>query len=104
MGLYLVEHRHTAETCPRRSKETVNQLFTHLTPYNAAKLGVQILGDWVNDDEHHLVLILEASDQDAVARFVNPLAAIGSVAIHQGTVCSEVSEQCLAAESKSTTK
>ena len=100
MGLYLIEHTHTADKCPRQSLATARQFFDHLTEANAAKFGVRIVADWNNADDHHLVLIVEAPDQPTVAKFANPLATVGSVMIHEGTTCAETAERTFAAVSK----
>jgi uncharacterized protein with GYD domain len=96
MGLYLIEHTHTEAKCPTRSPEMVRQLSQHLTDANAAKFGVKILADWVNDDDHRVVLILEAPDQSTAMKFVEPFGTVGSVTIHEGTTCAELAQRCLA--------
>ncbi|HUU14261.1 MAG TPA: hypothetical protein VM182_11215 [Terriglobia bacterium] len=51
MPQYLVQHTHTAETCPTKNPEMVRQLASHVTQANAAKYGVKILADWVNEPQ-----------------------------------------------------
>src|SRR5437763_16200078 len=97
MGLYLIEHTHTEAKCPTRSSAMVRQLSQHLSDANAAKAGVKILADWVNDDDHHVVLVLEAPDQPTAVKFVEPFATIGSVTVHKGTTCAELAARSLAA-------
>jgi hypothetical protein len=57
MPMYLVEHRHTAETCPTRNPDLVRQLVNHVSEANAARFGVKILADWVYEPEHTVILV-----------------------------------------------
>jgi len=95
MGLYLIQHTHAPEKCPIQSPDLVQQLAQHVTETNAKKLGVKILADWVNDEDHHVVLVLEAPDQRTAAKFAEPFATIGSVTINEGVTCAEMAERCL---------
>ena len=100
MALYLIDHTHTAAKCPTHSPEMVRKLSQHLSAANAAKAGIKIVADWVNDNDHHVVLVLEAPDQPTAAKFVEPFAVVGSVTIHEGTTCADLAQHCLAAQSQ----
>lgn len=95
MGLYLVEHTHTAENCPTKNPAMAYQLSSHVTPANAEKYGVKILADWVNDIEHRVVLVLETDDEDKAFRFARPFQTFGTLKIALGITCAEVAETCL---------
>ena len=95
MALFLVEHTHTAETCPTQSPEMVRQLRSHVAPENAKRLGVSILGDWVSEAEHTLVFILEAEGPEAVATFAAPFEQMGQVKVRVGLTCEDTAKACL---------
>ena len=95
MGLYLVEHTHTAENCPTKNPNMVRQLSSHVTPANAQKYGVKILVDWVNDVEHRVVLVLETDSEDKAAKFARVFQTVGTLKISLGITCAEVAETCL---------
>ncbi len=95
MGLYLVEHKHTAETCPAKNPDMVRALAGHMTDANAAKFGVKILADWVNEPEHTVILVLEAASPENAAKFALPFLNVGSITIRAGSTCAETAKQCL---------
>jgi uncharacterized protein with GYD domain len=70
-----------------------NNLLQHLSPMNAMKFGVNVLGDAVLDGEHTFVLILEAEDKDKVNNFMQPFAMAGSVDIQPASHCETVVER-----------
>src|SRR5918997_1728366 len=55
MPLYLVEHQHSAETCPTSNPEMVQGLAQHMKPESAARNQVELLGECVIPGEHHLI-------------------------------------------------
>jgi hypothetical protein len=95
MALYLVQHTHTEQTCPTNNPEMVRHLSSHMTAESAARHGVKILADWVNDDEHMVVLVLEAASRDQAAGFAAPFQMAGSVTIKEGVTCEELARKCL---------
>jgi len=95
MPMYLVDHTHTAETCPTQNPDMVRQLAAHVTDEGAAKFGVKLLGDFVREQEHHVVLILEADSQDKVENFAQPFKNAGPVTIQSGGTCQDVARECL---------
>jgi hypothetical protein len=80
MPLFVVTHRHAAESCPP-SVESAAQLLSHVSASNAARYGVTLLAEALIDWEHRLLLILEASDRAKVERFLAFFVRFGSVAI-----------------------
>ena len=95
MPLYLVQHTHTAESCPTKHPEMVRQLSSHVTQSNASKYGVKILADWVYDPEHTVILVLEADSPEKATNFVLPFLNIGSITIRAGATCEDVAKMCL---------
>lgn len=95
MGLYLVQHTHTAETCPTKNPAMVRQLAGHMTQQNADKYGVKILADWVNEAEHTVILVLEADSPEKATNFALPFLNVGPITIRAGATCQEVAKACL---------
>jgi len=93
MSLYFVRHQHTPETCPAKDPEMGQMLLTHLSPLNARKFGINIEGDAVLDNQHTLVLILDAEDKNAVDQFMQPFKMAGSVEIWPASTCEVVVER-----------
>ena len=90
MSLYFVRHQHTPETCPAKDPEMGQFLLTHLSPLNARKFGIDIQGDAVLDNQHTLVLILEAGSPAQVENFMAPFKQAGSVEIWPASTCEVV--------------
>jgi len=67
-----------------------SMLLQHLNPQNARKFGVHIQGDVVLDNQHTLVLILEADNRESVEQFMQPFEMAGSVEIHPASTCEVV--------------
>ena len=95
MPLYLVQHSHTAETCPAKNPEMVRQLSSHMTQANADKYGVKILADFVYEPEHTVTLVLEANSPDKATNFALPFLNVGSLTIRAGVTCDQMARQCL---------
>lgn len=90
MSLYFVRHQHNAETCPARDPEAGQMLLAHLSPLNARKFGVNILGDAVLDGQHTFVLIAEADDPAKIENFMQPFKQAGSVEVVPASHCETV--------------
>jgi uncharacterized protein with GYD domain len=95
MALYLVEHRHTSETCPTRNPEMVRALRRHVAAENAGRMGVKLLADWVDESAHTVVLVVEADSREQAERFAAPFRQVGTVAIKEGQTCEQVAAACL---------
>ncbi len=93
MALFVVQHKHSSETCPARSKEMGGMLLTHLSEENAQKYGLKINAEAVVDGAHALYLIVEADDDDKVRKFMEPFAQAGSVDIMPASMCEVVVER-----------
>lgn len=90
MPLFIVQHRHSPETCPARDKNMASRLLSHLSPENAERFGVRIQSEAVVDGGHALYLTLEATDKESVSRFMQPFAQAGSVDIFPASRCEAV--------------
>ena len=90
MSLYFVRHQHRAETCPARDPNMGAMLLSHLSPQNAGKYGVNIFGDAVLDNQHTLVLIVEAQGVDQIETFMQPFKMAGPVEISPASTCESV--------------
>ncbi len=93
MSLYFVRHQHSAETCPAKNPEMGQMLLTHLSKSNASKYGIDLHGEAVLDNQHTLVLILEANEKAKVDDFMKPFAMAGSVEIALASECETVVER-----------
>jgi hypothetical protein len=95
LALYLIQHVHTAETCPTRNPDMVRALRGHVTADNAQRMGLSLLADWVNEPEHTVVLVVEADSQQKAEDFAAPFRQVGSVSVKAGETCEQVARACL---------
>jgi len=95
MPLFLVQHTHVAENCPRANPDLLRQLASHFTASNAGKHGVKLLAEWVDAPGHRIVLVLETDVAEKAVNFALPLLNVGSLTIQMGTTLEEVARQCL---------
>ncbi len=95
MTLYMIQHTHTEQTCPTKNPDMVRLLASHVTEANAAKHGVKLLADWVNEPEHTVILVLEADSPDKATSFALPFLHVGSITVKAGQTCDQVARDCL---------
>ena len=95
MALFLIDHRHTAENCPTRNLDMVRALRTHVSPENAQSMGVDLLADWVNEADHHVVMVVETDSQSKAEEFAAPFSMSGSVTVQMGLTCEQTARECL---------
>lgn len=95
MALYLIQHRHTADTCPTRNPDMVRALRNHVTADNAARMGLKLLADWVDEPEHTVILVVEADSPQQAEAFAAPFRQVGSVTVKEGQTCDQVARACL---------
>src|SRR6185312_12155055 len=95
MPLFLIDHRHTAETCPTRDLDMVRGLRQHVSQENAKAMGVNLLADWVNEAEHHVVMVVETDAQAKAEAFAAPFAMNGTVSVQMGMTCEATARECL---------
>jgi hypothetical protein len=90
MGLFVVQHRHTAERCPARDAGMGSMLLQHLSADNARSHGLTIRAEAVVDGAHAFYMIVEGADRQSVERFMQPFAQAGSVEVLPASLCEDV--------------
>jgi hypothetical protein len=90
MSLFVVQHKHPAETCPAGHPEMGPMLVQHVSPQNASTFGITMRGDAVIDGQHTFYLIVEADAEDNVKQFMSPFYQAGSVEIWPASSCEQV--------------
>lgn len=93
MSLFVVEHRHAAESCPAGSREMAPMLLKHLSPENTRQHGITIQSEAVIDNAHTLYLIAEAPSKEGLQQFMAPFAQVGSVEVLSASPCETVIER-----------
>jgi hypothetical protein len=85
MPLFVAQHHHPPEACPA-SRQWGSLLLAHVSAATAARSGVAIQAEAVIDQEHGLILVLEAADREHVERFMAFFARFGSVQVLPASV------------------
>jgi len=80
MALFVAQHQHLAQACPA-SREAGALLLAHVSAATAARYGLAIQAEAVLNEAHKLILVVEATDQAQVERFMAVLARYGSVQV-----------------------
>jgi len=93
--LFLIEHRHTEQTCPTHNPDMVRALRDHVTPEHAESMGVKLRADWANEPDHHVVFVVDTDTQAKAEGFAAPFRQAGSVEVTMGLTCEQVASQCL---------
>ena len=95
MPLFFVEHTHSAEACPTKSRDMMLMLGKHVTQPTADQFGVKIHADIVHPGEHRMMMVLEASEQAKVDEYVKPFGMAGSVDVKPVVTCEVVVETAI---------
>src|SRR6266567_1675966 len=90
MALFVVRHEHSAEQCPATDPDMGAMLLNYLSRPNVSQHGVQIQGEAVVQGEHTMYMIVEASDEQRVRRFLEPFARAGTVDVYPASTCARV--------------
>jgi hypothetical protein len=90
MPLFVAEHTHPAEQCPAKNPQMAPALLQLVSRANAAKYGLTIHGDAVTNGGHHLYLILEGPNADAVRTYLSPFGMAGTLDVHPASHCEAV--------------
>jgi len=88
MALFVTEHSHPADRCPAADPHRASGLLALIA--NAGRAGLTVRGDAVTAGRHHLYLIVEAADEDAVRTYFAPFGQLGSLTITPASHCEEV--------------
>jgi uncharacterized protein with GYD domain len=92
MALFLIEHRHSADTCPTKNREMMLMLGKHVTQTTADDFGVKIHADVVHPGEHRMMMVLEAPDRDPIDNYMAPFKMVGTVDVKEVVTCEQVVE------------
>ena len=79
--LFHLTHTHTPETCPVRSRDTLDYYRKWWTGLKDAQ-SVKLLSAYASPTDHTIYVAVEADDFAAVARALSPLNTIGSGHTH----------------------
>ena len=90
LTVFVVEHAHTAQTCPAGNPQLAGGLLQIVAPKNAAQHGVGIRAEAVANGQHHLYLIVEAANADVVRSYLAPFGQLGSLTVTPSSSCEEV--------------
>lgn len=90
MALFVVRHQHDAERCPAKDPYMGAALLNHLSRPNVRQHGVEIQSEAIVEEEHALYMIVESSDEEHVAEFMQPFAMVGSVGVYPASTCVRV--------------
>ncbi|MGI0128547.1 MAG: DUF3303 domain-containing protein [Thermoplasmata archaeon] len=90
MGLFVAEHRHPADRCPAADAQMAPFLLKVLSQEEASKHGLRLHGDAVERGKHHLYVIVEAPDEGAVRRYLEPFAQAGTLSVVAASSCEDV--------------
>lgn len=92
MALFLIEHRHSAATCPTKNREMMMMLGKHVTQPTADTFGVRIHADLVHPGEHRMMMVLEAATREPVENYMAPFKQVGTVDVKEVVTCEQVVE------------
>lgn len=103
MPLFVVDHHHQPGECPA-SASRGPALLARVSAANATHYGVTIAAEALIDGEHRLILIVEAVDATAVARFLSFLGEGGDLRIMAASTAEAAIERggCAQAEPPTT--
>ena len=88
MPLFVAEHTHPAERCPARNPQMAAGLLALLK--NAGNAGIAIHGDAVANHQHHLYVIADAPNEDAVRTYFAPFGQMGTLTVSPASHCEQV--------------
>lgn len=80
MALFVATHHHPADACPAAAPSAA-ELLSYVSTGTAARYGVTILAEAFPDEEHGLILILQAAERSQVERFMAFFARFGEVRV-----------------------
>ncbi len=88
MPLFVAEHVHPADRCPARNPQMAQGLLAII--HGAGQAGITIHGDAVTSHLHHLYLIADAPNEEAVRTYFAPFGQMGSLTVSPASHCEEV--------------
>lgn len=88
MPLFVTEHTHPAERCPAGNPQMASGLLALIE--NAGQAGITIHGDAVTDHQHHLYVIAEAPNAEALRSYFAPFGQMGTLTVTPASRCEQV--------------
>ncbi len=88
MPLFVAEHTHPAERCPARNPQMAQGLLALI--HGAGSAGINVHGDAVANQQHHLYIIADAPSEEAVRKYFAPFGQMGSLSVSPASHCEEV--------------
>ena len=92
MPLFVVQHRHTPESCPAAGAAG-SQLLSRISSATAAGHGVTIEAEALIDGEHRLLLVVDAASRETVERFLAFLLDSGELQVLPASTAEEAVER-----------
>ena len=97
MGLFIVEHAHTDETCPANGMEGVKMMGDLvLGKQHAERTGTKLLDDYHVRGQHRLLLLVEAGSRQNVEDYARPFQIVGNTQVLELDRCATVMQQVAA--------
>ena len=97
MGLFIVEHAHTDDTCPANSMEGVKIMGDLvLGKEHAERTGTKLLDDYHVRGQHRLLLLVEAGSRQNAEDYAKPFKTVGSTQVLELDHCTAVMQQVIA--------
>ncbi len=96
MGLFMVEHAHTDQTCPGNSMEGVKMMGDLvLGKEHAEKTGTKLLKDYHVKGQHRLLLLVEAGSRQNVDDYAEPFQLVGNTQVLELDRCTVVMQHVI---------
>lgn len=81
--LFIVDHTHTAETCPGGTIRPYKEFTNDLNKAATANV-VKIVEGYVDGPGHHIYFVVEAKNPAQIFSFAMPLLSVGSTRVAPG--------------------
>ena len=91
MAIFMVQHTHSAATCPAPNPEMGQGLLQVIG--GAPQAGVKVLAEAVVDGAHELNMLAEADAAATVEAWMAPFGQMGSVSVRPASFCEKVVER-----------
>ena len=90
MPLFIVNAKHSAESCPAGDPEMGKMLLAHIHQDNASKFGITVQASAGAESQHTLHMILDAGNSQKVDEFMALFTQMGSVDVTPGISCEAI--------------
>ena len=97
LGLFVVEHAHTDQTCPGNSIEGVRMMGDLvLGKEHAEQTGTKLLNDYHVKGQHRLLLVVEADSRVNVEDYAKPFQQVGNTQVLELDHCATLMQRVIA--------